>query len=172
MKGTIICCLRDLVKEKYGQDKWENILVKAGYKNNVLFTPIMNIDDDKVVSLLNATCEELNITIQVAADAFGEYWMNNYAPKIYAVYFRKVGSAREFILRLNDMHKQITRNVPDARPPKFNYEEGDNYLIVEYVSHRNLMEVFIGLVKGIGKHFNENLQIEQISDNKIKIIFK
>ena len=50
MKGVIINCLEEMVKEKFGNDKWESALERAGLNKRTRFLPISNIDDNKAMA--------------------------------------------------------------------------------------------------------------------------
>lgn len=40
-----------------------------------------------------------------------------------------------------------------------------------YKSQRGLIDIFIGLIKGVGKHYGENLQVHKVAPNKVEIVF-
>ena len=46
MKGVIINCLENLIKEKYGSDKWGDILTRAGLNRDSIFLAIDDVDDN------------------------------------------------------------------------------------------------------------------------------
>ncbi len=172
MKGVIAACLGDLVKEKFGKDKWEAALEDAGLKKTTFFMPSTNIDDATVLKLVGSTCKVLGITMNQAADAFGDYWVNVYAPKIYKIYFRKTANAREFLEHMDAVHKTVTERIPDAKPPRFDYKwTDDKTLIMTYKSARGLIDIFVGLLKGVGRYFNEDLKITKLNNKDIKIVF-
>jgi hypothetical protein len=172
MKGVIVVCLGDLIKEKFGKDKWVAILEDAGLPRTAFFLPTANLDDETVLKVVDSVCKVLNITLQQAADAFGDYWVNSYAPKVYKAYYRGKNSAKEFLLDMDKVHKSVTERIPDARPPRFDYESpNDKTLIMTYKSQRGLIDFFVGLIKGVGKHFNEKLAITNMGGNKVKVVF-
>lgn len=172
MKGIIAICLKRLIKKEYGLDKWYDILEKAGFDKFTLIKASDNLDDTRFMDIIKSTCEILNITLEQAADAFGEYWVNEYAPEVYEVYYRDVKTAKEFILNMDEVHKSVVANLKDARPPSFAYEWKDNNTLhITYKSHRNLAVIMIGLLKGVGKYFNEDLNIRLLSDEKVEVIF-
>ena len=172
MKGTIAICLQDLVKTKFGKDNWETILVKSGLPKDLLIYAHHDIEDKVIMKVINNTCEVLDITLEQAADAFGEYWMNDYAPKKYFAFFSGKKTAREFLLNMDKLHIKLTDKIENAKPPKFTYKEIDkNTIIMTYISSRNLEPIWIGLIKGVGKYFKENLNIEKLSKSSVKITF-
>ena len=46
-------------------------------------------------------------------DDVGEYWVNVYAPKIYAAYYQGVKSAKDFLLKMDYIHQQTTKTIPN-----------------------------------------------------------
>jgi len=172
MKGVIVACLREVVVDGFGEDKWEAVLDRAGMPTDTTYLPIADVDDAQVMDLVQHTCDVLGITQQQAADAFGRQWACEYAPKMYGAYFMGINSAKEFLLKLDDIHVSTTRALLNARPPRFDYEDVDqNTLIMEYKSQRSLMPFFVGLVRGLAEHYDETVQVTQLGGNKVKIEF-
>ena len=172
MKGTIAICLQDLVKTKFGEDNWKTILVKSGLPKDTVIYGHHDIEDEVIMKVINNTCEVLGITLQQAADAFGEYWMTEYAPKKYFAFFSEKKTAKEFLLNMDKLHIKMTDKLENAKPPKFTYKEIDKKtIIMTYISSRNLEPIWIGLIKGVGKYFNEKINIENLSKNSVKITF-
>jgi hypothetical protein len=161
MKGTITRCLGELVQSKWGDDAWRQILAKAGVVDPItLMMPSADIDDKIAMDLLDATSAVLGVTPAQAADAFGEYWCCVYAPKVYKSIVGRFKTAREMILGLDAVHVEMTRSIPNARPPRFSYTWRDSRtLVVKYSSHRNLVHVYAGLARGVGKFYNEPLTV-------------
>ena len=172
MKGVIAICLGELVKEKFGTENWERILEMSGLDPKTEFLAFQDIDDDAIMNVLDSTCKVLKISMSQAADAFGAYWVNVYAPKMYKIYYRNIKDAKEFIIKMDEVHDKVTKSMKNAKPPRFQFEEPDEKtLIVNYRSHRGLIDIYIGLVKGVGIYFNENLRITKIGATKVKITF-
>jgi len=173
MKGVIPNCLEELVKSKFGKEKWEDSLEAAGLPRNSSFLAMQDIPDADVLKVVASSCKVLNITLQQAADAFGDYWVNDYAPKIYKAYYRLSNSAKEFLLNMDNIHKIVTKNIPNARPPRFTYKwENDKTLVMSYQSTRGLIDFLVGLIKGVGKYYKEDLKVMKLGNDKVKIIFQ
>jgi hypothetical protein len=172
MKGVIVTCLESLVKEQFSQQSWEDILKEADVEKHTLFNMTSNIDGKAVLEIIHATCKVLNLTLNEAADAFGDYWVNVYAPKVYSMYFRKAHSAKEMLLNMDKLHETVTSSIADAHPPRFDYEwKDEKTLIMHYKSHRGLIDFFVGLIKGVGKYYNEELKVAKQSETAIEIVF-
>ncbi|MDA8104320.1 MAG: heme NO-binding domain-containing protein [Nitrospiraceae bacterium] len=172
MKGVILKCLADLVTEKFGKDKWVEALANAGIDGNSVFLATEDVADEKALKIVGSVCAVLNITLIQAADAFGDYWVNVFAPKIYQSYFRGANSARDFLLKMDDVHKATTDTIPNAHPPRFEYEwTGDKTLVMRYISKRGLIDFLVGLIKGVGKHYKENLTVRKLGPDKVQVVF-
>jgi Haem-NO-binding len=172
MKGAIVNCLQDLVVSKFGKDKWEAAMKQAKFEDHSIFLAIQDVDDAKVLNLVGAVCSVLNISLTQAADAFGEHWMCSYAPKNYHPFFNGINTAKDFLLRMDAVHTITTKNVPNAHPPRFDYTwENSRTLVMKYNSHRDLIDFMVGLIKGVGKYFKENLDVTKESENSVRVVF-
>jgi methyl-accepting chemotaxis protein len=172
MKGVIVECMSQLVKEKKGEAAWEAILQDAGLAKNTLFLSTQDVEDATVMRVVDSACRVLGQSLADTADAFGTYWITRYAPKIYKIYFGRFQTAREFLLEMDQLHEKVTQNVPNARPPRFEYETpAPQTLIMTYRSGRGMIPFFIGLIKGVGRYFQEDLQVVHLGENRVKVRF-
>ncbi|MCI5121726.1 MAG: hypothetical protein D3908_11150 [Candidatus Electrothrix sp. AUS4] len=172
MKGVIATCLAGLVRDRFGQDKWEAALEDAGMDRHAIFFATSQLDDATFMKIVMSVCKILKITPLQSAEAFGEYWMNEYAPRIYGVYLQEASSARELLLNMDKIHETVTSTISDSQPPRFDYEWTDsNTLLMQYNSHRGLIDFFVGLVKGVGTYFQEELVVNKLSDTEVEIVF-
>jgi Haem-NO-binding len=172
MKGSIVVCLSKLICEKFGKDKWLSSLKMSGMDEKTIFLVTNDIDDAKIFEIIDNLCKLLNITKNQAADAFGEYWVNSYAPTIYKSYYRRFQNAKEFILGLDSVHEMVTSTIPNAHPPRFFIEKiDDNTLNVTYKSSRKMIDFYIGLAKGVGIYYKTKMDIKKISEENVEIKF-
>ena len=173
MKGVIVCCLQKLVTEKFGKDKWNKSLVDSGVDPSTMFLPTSDVNDQTVMKVVQAVCKNLDITLAQAADAFGEYWVNVYSQNVYSSYYRSYKTAKEFLLKMDEVHMVMTKRMEDARPPRFTYEwESDNTLVMHYQSHRGLIDFAVGLVKGVGTFYNEDLLVSKEGPDRVRVVFQ
>jgi len=166
-------CIKELVVNKFGNEKWKEILKMSGIEQEPTILPTSDVDDSVCMKVIDSICKCLNLTLQQVADAFGEYWMCEFAPQIYSVYYTGVKNAKEFLLKMDYAHYSSTRVLPDARPPRFDYEWiDDKTLIMHYKSHRGLIDFMVGLIKGVGKYFNEDLRVRKLDNKRVEIVFE
>jgi hypothetical protein len=170
VKGTIVKCLEELVKTKYGVEKWRAVLLKSGLPANTLFVTSAVVPDGDVVKLLDATAAVLGITLDQAMHAFGDFWSTTYAPSIYGAYFKKAKSAKDLLLNLDHIHVAMTKTA-GASPPRFRYEWRDpNHLVMHYSSPRGLVALMPGLILGVARYYNETLKVS-LRGNEVHINF-
>jgi len=172
MKGVIAMCLAELVESKFGKAQLETVLEKSGIDKFTRFLPSQDIPDEKIMSVVKNTGEILKLSIPQLADAFGDYWVNTFAPKIYKTYYSKATSAKEFITNMDSVHMSVTQNIANSHPPRFEYSWRDEKTVeIAYKSQRNMIVFLIGLIKGVGKRFKERLSVIQLSDDKLLVTF-
>jgi hypothetical protein len=172
MKGTILKCLQEMVEARFGKPEWQEILGDAGFKGPQLFSLSADVDEGKALALFASTARVLEISAEQAADAFGDFWVNDYAARVYQTIYARYKSARQFLMAMDGVHVMVTESVANARPPRFEFEEqGEKTLLVTYKSKRGLIDLYIGLVRGVGKRFGTPLGIQKLSPQQVKITF-
>ena len=172
MKGIIVKCLEELVIERFGRDRWEEILERAGWNASAIVWSLGDFDDSQVLDLVGALCESLQLSLPQAADAFGDHWVNVYSQKMYPLFYTSHSTAKGFLLAMDDVHVEMTRTMENARPPRFRYEwEDDRTLIIHYLSHRGLLDFVVGLVRGVGTHYREALEVSKLEPNRVRVVF-
>ncbi len=172
MKGVIALCLKELVVSKFGQEKWQEALKKAGIDKEPMILPVSDVDDKVFMKILNAVCDVLGISLAQAADAFGDYMVNVFSQKMYRAYYTACKSAKDFLLKMDQVHVEATKKMAGARPPRFEYEwKDDKTLIMKYKSHRNLIDIMVGLIKGVGKYYKTDLKVSKLGPDKVQIVF-
>lgn len=98
--------------------------------------------------------------------------MTVYAPTVYKAYFVGTDSAKAFLEKMDHVHEMATRNIVNANPPRFDCQRvDDKTLVMTYNSPQGLIDVMIGLIKGVGAYYHEKLRVEKLSDSKVKVVF-
>ena len=175
MKGTITRCLAELVETKWGVSTWDAVVADSGLERSkklLVKMPSSDVPDADALALIASATKVLSISLEKLADQFGEYWCCTYAPDMYPSIVRRFSNAREMLLGMDQVHVQLTKEIPNATPPRFVYTwMSDNVLNVEYQSSRNLAVIYMGLARGVGKYFGEKLTVSETSPNNIQIRF-
>jgi hypothetical protein len=174
MKGTISRCLALMVRAKAGDGMWKEIVKdsNAGPSGALLEIATADVDDAVVGRLMASTCKHMKLTSEQACDAFGEYWCCDYAPKLYSTIWRRFKTSRDMILGMDQVHIEVTDTMEKARPPRFDYTwKDDKTLVVKYKSRRHMIDVYVGLLRGVGKAFKEKLSVKKLTPDTVEIVF-
>ncbi len=124
------------------------------------------------MKIISACMEVLNLSLTQLADAFGDYWINVYTQRLYWVYYKESKNAKDFLLKMDNIHVKLTKDIPNAHPPRFEYEwKDDHTLIIHYRSKRKLIDLVVGIAKAVGKYYKEDLQVKKLSEDKVEIKF-
>ncbi len=172
MKGVILLALKGMVQQNYGGDQWAAALRQAGVEEHLWIMPISNVDDRLVLQIINSLCESLGLSFEQVAEAFGEYWVNVYTQKRYASYYVGARTAKQFLLRMDEIHTSSTKSMPDALPPQFDYRWKDEHtMVMTYRSHRGMIDLMIGMIKGVARLYHEKLIVTKMGDDQAEIVF-
>ncbi|GAB6107892.1 heme NO-binding domain-containing protein [Fusibacter bizertensis] len=161
MKGTVVNIWLNTIASLYGDNTKNAILTKEGWNPNKLITPLEEIEDAKIMSLMNAFAKHEGISSE---DLWKKLGQNNIASfyKWFPSYFDK-SSAMGFLLLMDKIHAQLTKMIPGAKPPRLIPDEIDEKnMIMTYKSKRGLHSYLMGLIEGVGKHFNEKIDAKII----------
>ena len=164
----IINCLKEMFDAKYNPDIYAEVCKKVGLENKYYLNN-QNIEDEKVLSLFNALAKKMYISISSLFDSFGEYFNCVFAQKYFKSYYRMYKNAKEFLKAIDKIHVNVGSLYGGSTPPRFNIEEKDNKLILQYKSNRNLIDLVISLIKGVAKFYNEKVRINKIDNRTVEL---
>lgn len=164
MKGVINKGIQELVQARFGAEAWEQIKARAGCEEP-FFAVSEDYPDELTLALVQAAAEVSGLPTETLLVEFGKFWVSHTGKESYPTFFRLAGSSpRQFLLNMDRVHEQATRNIRNAAPPRFTYEEWpDGRLWMHYHSERGLCAVLRGLILGVGIYFNQELQVREIA---------
>jgi hypothetical protein len=171
LKGCIVNCLKESIINVYGKAKWNEIEANIEFPHIIIDTS--NISDSIFIESLNTIQSMLNITWEEIFNIFSEHWIFSYAHKIgFAYFLNKYKSSREALPEMDRIHRVVTINVLGSNPPSFKCSWVDeNTLLIDYYSDRNLIDLCLALIKAMGKYYNDNLAVEKMESNSLKVSF-
>lgn len=167
MYGIVNRAVEELIIERFGLDKWEEIKLKAGF-NSAGFMTLKPYPDELTFKLVGAASEILNVPADKLLEAFGEYWILYTAEKGYGEMLNLAGdSFPAFLKNLNMLHGRVSNLMPELAPPQFECRnEKQNSIELLYRSHRNgMIPMLYGLIKGLAKRFDNEVVIEEIESS-------
>jgi len=164
MYGLVNQALEDFVKQGFGDAAWNRVRDGAGISLD-MFVSMDSYPDEVTYKLVGAATEVLGLNTAQILEAFGEHWVLYTAQAGYGEMLAMFGSdLRAFLLNLDNLHSHVAMTFPDLRPPSFKVEpvDGSDSLLLHYRSQRaGLAPMVIGLLKGLGKRFSQDISIAQ-----------
>jgi hypothetical protein len=164
MYGLVNQGLEDYIRQQFGDANWAAILARAGIDLD-MFVALQSYPDEVTTRLVGAGSELLGMTPESLLEGFGEHWILYTAQAGYGDMLAMFGSTlQEFLFNLDNLHSHVTLTFPALRPP-FSVEPGDSddEIQVHYRSSRHgLVPFVIGLLRGLGKRFGQDLTIQHL----------
>lgn len=162
MHGIILVELHQYVKQRLGKAAWGEILKAAGLDNRVYFA-LDTYPDAEVAPLATAIAQRMGLELPLLLEEFGEF----ITPDLLRMY----GSLLNPEWRTLDVientevtiHRVVRMRERNARPPELVCKRRNpGHVIVTYRSERRLCAIAKGIARGLARHFNEAIEIQEL----------
>ena len=171
MKGTVVATWLNTTRKLFGDDVVKNAMSYAGWGENKIFSPIENVEDDKVNKYIKYISDNKNITTKELWRKIGQDNIISFS-KDYPAFF-KHENAYSFLKSMYDVHVVMTKKFIGAKPPILTITPiSRREAIFTYNSSRGMFEYFLGMLEGVGNYFNEKIQVEEISKTNTSLELK
>ena len=154
MKGVLPKLAQEYVQKTYGDKVYAAMQAEMG---DPVFLPSESYPDQALRQMAEFAAEKSGQTVREFFIALGRYTVIRFN-ELYPGYFKK-DSLKEFYLRMNDVHAQLTKAQPGIKPPNFTYEDKGEVLFMNYRSGRGLFEYFEGILLGAADFKGERVEI-------------
>jgi hypothetical protein len=169
MYGLVNKAIQDLISNKFGEDKWQEIKKLSGFEDD-FFIGLQSYPDSVTYDLVKNASKVLGADASVVMEAFGEYWILYTANEGYGEMMDLAGDTlTDFLNNLDMLHQRVNHIMPDLVAPQFSTRnETENSIELEYRSKREGMSpMVVGLLRGLCKKFGkENYAISHIEFKK------
>lgn len=152
-----------MVCDRFGEETWETIKQKAEVDIDV-FLSMEAYPDDLTHRLVKAASVELGMSAAEILQAFGEYWILYTAKQGYGEMIDRGGdNLPEFLQNLDNLHARVGLSFPQLKPPSFQctHIQEDSLNLHYHSTRMGLAPMVIGLLKGLGKKFQTEIDITQ-----------
>jgi len=169
MYGIINKALEDLVKDNYGEEKWEAILERSELEEEFFISNEL-YDDSITYRIAEAISDEMHIPMKDVMHLFGEWWVLRTGKEKYGGLLEAGGeNLKRFLINLPVFHNRVMMIYPKITPPEFRVSDiEENSLRVHYISKREGLQDFVhGLLTGLGKMYSTPVEVELIQ-NRLK----
>jgi methyl-accepting chemotaxis protein len=154
MKGVLPKLAQEYVRKTFGDKIYEAMQAEMG---DPVFLPGDSYPDQALRQMAEYAAGKARQTVREFFIGLGRYTVVRFN-ELYPGYFKK-DSLKEFYLRMNDVHAQLTKAQPGIKPPKFTYEDKGEVLFMNYRSSRGLFEYFEGILLGAADFKGERVEI-------------
>lgn len=165
MKGTVVSTWLSTLKKTYGAEIVNKAKKKAGFKEDLIITPMTTIEDQKTKDLMKYIGQDVG-------KKTGEIWHDMGIKNIetFSQWFPSYFSNRtlkNFLMLMDTVHLQLTEMIPGANPPRLRAKELNDYQIeMTYKSERGMYDYFLGLLEGCSSFFKTPIKIKEIERGK------
>lgn len=161
MHGVIFAELKKYVVARLGAQAWNDLLRESGMAGTI-FLPHQVYDDAAMVALVGTASRLTGKAPGDILEDFGEF----IAGDLIAMYKAQVDprwKALDLIEHTEQLiHRTVRVKQPGAEPPMLGTRrEGPTRLLLTYTSPRRLCGVAKGLARGVGKHYNELVKVQE-----------
>ena len=174
MKGTVVATWMRTNRKLFGDSTVNEAMDYVGWGSGKIFSPIENVDDGEVKKIIEYIAKKQNMELGVLWRKIGQDNIKSFS-QYYPAFF-KHDNVYSFLKSMFDVHVVMTKKFTGAKPPLVLIEPiSTREAIFSYNSSRGMFDYFLGMLDGSCEHFNEKVNIEEISrtDNelKLKLIF-
>jgi len=161
MHGIFFYEFKRYVDTRMGPDAWLRLLHAVGLQDRV-YAPLDTYPDHEAMTLIKAASELSEQSLQVLLEDFGTYIAPHLLHMFRAIIHPEwtTMDVLEHTERL--IHAAVRVRNPGASPPRLYIERlSPEEVRIEYRSPRRLCAFGIGIVRGIARHFNEQVRIDE-----------
>jgi len=155
MKGILPKLTQAFIRKSYGEDVFEGVQEEMG---SPVFLPAESYPDQVLMQMAELVAVQAGISTRDFFLDLGRFSVIKFH-EMYPGYF-KDESLKEFYMRMNDVHAQLTKDQPGIKPPNFTYEDKGDDLFMNYRSSRGLFDYFEGILLGAADFKGEKVTIE------------
>lgn len=154
MKGILPKLAQEFVKKSCGGNAYEAMQEEMGHPT---FLPTDSYPDQVLMQMAEFAAASAGTSVREFFLELGKFTVGRFND-MYPGYFKNE-SLKEFYLRMNDVHAQLTKDEPGINPPNFTYEDKGDDLFMNYRSKRGLFDYFEGILLGAADFKGEKVTI-------------
>lgn len=163
MHGIILVELRQYVTQRLGKASWNELLKAAGLDNRVYFA-LDTYPDAEVAALVAAIAQHVGLEQSLVLEEFGEFLTPDLL-RMYGSLLKPEWRTLDVIEHTEGtIHRVVRMREKAARPPELVcMRRSPGHVTISYRSERRLCAIAKGIVRGLARHFNEAIEIQETS---------
>ena len=158
MKGIIFNAVEFAITDLFSEDTWDDLLDAANLSGD--YTAIGTYDDADLGALVAAGCTATGMDAATLTRTIGTHAFPHLAQR-HPEFVENIDGLRSFMHSVDHIiHPEVMKLHPDAKPPRFQFEDLENgSLRLTYSSTRRLGVLAEGLIQGAANWFCEDVEI-------------
>jgi hypothetical protein len=175
MKIIFLTAIKEWIinKNRFGFNHWKDIAEEMGmgvdkFSNQDNFSSV-----ERITRMYKIISGKLNIKEADFKQQFLEFWMTDFAPRLYQSYAKQTKNAKDLIKNIIAVNNEFYNILPDnAYVQKINLSEtDDNALVINFTTEKSLIDI-IGILRSVSSYYNETFNIKKLDPHKIEIKFE
>ena len=171
MKGMVFTELFELIEEKFGYDRLDDVIDASTLATDGSYTATGNYPFEELLRIVTNLSEQTGIDPGALLEIYGEHLF----PKLLKVLpnLEKATDILGFIESVeNYIHVEVRKLYSDAELPTFEVLSSNNKeLQFNYVSAKNIPQLAKGLIIGASKYFKQDVDVSFTPSENGKFLF-
>ena len=166
MKGSVVGTWISSLQELFGKDKVVQALQEQGWDPDRIITPMEDIDDSEPRKIIERVAAKSGKATEDIWQDIGQSNIKTFHGW-FPSYFER-NSLKDFLMMMDEIHRQLTKRIPGANPPRIiGTEISPREIELHYISKRGMFSYFLGLLRGSSLFFKEKIEPEIIEQGQI-----
>lgn len=163
MHGMVLVELRRFVDKKFGGDTWKKLQQESGVGPK-MYMAMDTYPDQEATALVTTASRMTGKSVASLLEDFGEHL----APSLIGMYpmlIKPQWKTLDLLEHVEEtIHKIVRRDNPGAHPPQLTCTRlSPNEVAIIYNSARRMCGLAKGLVKGVARHYGEEITVEELT---------
>jgi hypothetical protein len=165
MHGTIFKELQRYVSISFGLPAWYGLL-KGAALDQQLYLPTQHYPDTHLTALISGTAGLRGQPVADTLEDFGVFLVPNLL-QVYGSMIQPHWRTLDLLEHTEQtMHWVVRQASYTATPPRLLcIRTGPGEVVVHYFSERNLSSLGVGIIRGLARHYGENVRIIKTHDH-------
>ena len=154
LRGILPKLYMDHIQSTYPEDVFEYVDEGMGHP---CFIPSRAYPDQVLRQMADLVSEKTGQTTDDFFKSAAKSTIKGFG-EMYSRYF-KGDTLKEFLMSMNEIHHNLTKDTPGIKPPNFEFEDRGDTLLMTYQSERGYGEYFLGIIQAAAEHFRERIEL-------------
>lgn len=154
MRGILPQLMVEFLTKTYGGAVVEKVM---GAMGNPEFLPSMAFPDVVMKQIAHEVRAATGTSEREMFLSLGKYTIQGFK-RLYGQYL-KAPNLKHFYKEMNAVHDKLASFMPGIQPPRFEYEDQGNTLLMTYCSERALFDYFEGILIAAAEVYRERVKI-------------